>query len=447
MLPDPYPIRPWTAPCRGTVSVPGSKSLTNRALLLGALSGESIRLTGALFSRDSLLLADGLRALGFSVRQDPENALFEIRGCGGRIPSREARVDVGNAGTVARFLTAFACLAPEGNYSFDGDPEMRKRPMQGLIEVLERAGARFNFHQQPYCFPFTVRPSGLNGGTWSLDASASSQMVSALMLVAPYANEPVRIEAREVRPAFVRMTESLMRRFGVDVDGDPLKGYRIPAGVYRSSHPRFPIEPDASAASYFMALPLLLGGEVLVRGMHAGMLQGDTAFAGVLRALGTVITDRPDGWLVRSGPIPGKATSEFSFETFSDTFLTLAAVAPFLPEPVAISGIAHTRHQECDRPAAMAAGLRLVGTRVEEDPDRLAIFPLSPGEHRWERDHVVISTYRDHRVAMSFALAGCRDRRGDGRPWLSIADPECCSKTFPGFFSELDKLYQQSHDQ
>jgi 3-phosphoshikimate 1-carboxyvinyltransferase len=427
--------------------VPGSKSLTNRALLLGALSGESVRLKGALFSRDSLLLADGLRALGFAVRQDPGNAFFEIQGSGGRIPAREAEVHVGNAGTVARFLTAFACLAPEGSYSLDGDPEMRKRPMRGLIEVLERAGARFHFHQEPYCFPFTVHPSGLNGGTWSLDASASSQMVSALMLVAPYANEPVRIEARGVRPAFVRMTESLMRRFGVDVDGDPLKGYRIPSGTYRPPDPTFPIEPDASAASYFMALPLLLGGQVLVRGMHDGMLQGDTAFAGVLAALGNVIEDRPDGWLVRSGPPPQKTASGFSFETFSDTFLTLAAVAPFLPVPVTISGIAHTRHQECDRPAAMAAGLRLIGARVEEYPDRLAVLPLPPGQRRWDRDNVVISTYKDHRVAMSFALAGCRDRRGDSRPWLSIADPQCCSKTFPGFFSELDNLYQQSHDQ
>lgn len=447
MLPDPYPVRPWTSPCRGEVSLPGSKSLTNRALVLAAIGRGPVLLQNALFSRDSRLLVENLGRLGFSVEADEERETIRIEGKGGRVPVAQAELDVGNAGTAARFLTALVCLHSAGHYRIDGDMEMRERPMKGLIEALERAGARFHFHKRPYHFPLSVSTAGLQGGDWRVEAAASSQMCSALMMVAPHARDPVTIRASGARPAFVRMTEMLMRRVGAEIEGSPERGYRIlPAGDMRPSPECLPIEPDATAASYFMALPKTTGGSLLIRGLEEGMLQGDTAFAGVLSDLGMVRQTVPQGWEIQWNETPGGGPRTFSFETFSDTFLTLAAVAPLFPWPLTISGIGHTRFQETDRIAAMAEGLRLAGARVDTQEDRMTIHPWGKDEKREENCSVIINTYKDHRVAMSFAVAGSFDRYGDGRPWLSLADPACCGKTFPGFFSKLEELYLNAHD-
>jgi 3-phosphoshikimate 1-carboxyvinyltransferase len=446
-LPDPYPVRPWTAPCRGVVTLPGSKSLTNRALVLAALQEGVTRLQGALFSRDSRLLFEGLRALGFAVRTDASGSAIEVEGRGGEIPRAQADLFVGNAGTVARFLTALVCLHPEGRFRMDGDEEMRRRPMRGLIECLATLGARFTFHGEQGCFPFEVGTSGLRGGTWRVDAAASSQMLSALMMVAPLASGPVRLHAPGVRPAFVEMTARLMGQFGIRPDGDPASGYRIADGQrYRRSGREFPVEPDATAASYFMILPFVAGGSLLIEGMRDGLLQGDVAFADVLRQLGWSIREEAAGWRVEGPRQPVReAPAEFSFEAFSDTFLTLAAVVPLLPGPVTLSGIGHTRFQETNRIAAMAAGLTAAGARVVTGDDRITVQPLAQPGSLLEHP-VRIPTFKDHRVAMSFALLGCHDRRGDGLPWLAVEDPACCGKTFPGFFAELENLYRKCHD-
>jgi len=337
--------------------------------------------------------------VGFVVVTD-ENALtITIAGRGGEIPVREARLDVGNAGTAARFLTAFVCLRPDGAYHFDGDEAMRRRPIGALLEALESQGARASDRR----FPFTLHTAGLRGGTVELDASESSQMLSALLLVAPHAKTPLTVKLKGAAGSkpFVAMTEAMVQQFAA-----------APAD--------YAIEGDASAASYFLALPLVTGGHLAFTN-YGGPLQGDVKFREVAAAVGHA----------------RRAVTQ-NFREFSDTFLTLAAIAPLLDGPTRISGIAHTRKQETDRVAGMAAELKKLGQHVIETDDALEIHPrpLQAG--------VEIETYHDHRFAMSFAILGCHDLLQNGRPWLTIKDPGCCAKTFPAFFDLLEKLRRES---
>lgn len=446
MLPDPYPVMPWSKPCAGEIRLPGSKSLTNRALILAALCEGSVRLDGALFSRDTRLMAGALTELGFAIQQNQDGATIHIEGRGGSIPQASARLFVGNAGTAARFLTALVCLHPDGNYFIDGDEEMYSRPMAGLIEVLQKQGARFNFHGEPGCIPFEIRTAGLKGGHWRVDASASSQMLSAIMMVAPLAKESVRIDCPNVRPAFVNMTAGIMRQWGAILAGTPSEGFDLRAGqAYRVPEGGcFPIEPDVTAASYFMMLPVVAGGEIHILGFHQNMLQGDKAFAHVLQRLGVHVEQTAKGLRLSQADCALSGHQHFDFTQFSDTFLTLAAIAPLLPTPITIGGIGHTRFQETDRIHGMATELRKVGATVIERDASLTISPF-PAAGPSGRKPVVVETYRDHRVAMSFAILGCSSRFGT-EPWIHIADPGCCGKTFPGFFGELEALYQTIHD-
>ena len=414
-LPDLLPIPPFTQPARGAVELPGSKSITNRALILAALSARTVTLRGALFSRDTRIMVAALRALGFAVEFDEAALTITIAGRGGEIPNREARIDVGNAGTAARFLTAFVCLRPDGVYRFDGDEAMRRRPIGALLEALAMQGARADSTS----FPFTLRTAGLPGGTVGLDASESSQMLSALLMVAPHARTPLTVNLKGAAGSkpFVVMTEQMLAQFAA-----------TPA-VYD-------IEADASAASYYLALPLVAGGAVALGGYRpTGSLQGDVRFADVLRAVGLTL----EGTTARFARGGARRGVTADFRQFSDTFLTLAAIAPLLDGPTRISGIAHTRKQETDRVAGMARELGKLGQHVIEQEDSLEIHPrpLTAG--------VEIETYHDHRFAMSFGILGCHDLHGDGRPWLSIKDPACCGKTFPAFFDLLARLRAASH--
>jgi 3-phosphoshikimate 1-carboxyvinyltransferase len=394
------PIQPFTKPVRGSVMLPGSKSITNRALILAALARGTTTLHGALFSRDTHIMVAALRALGFLIVADEKALTITVAGRGGEIPVREAKIDVGNAGTAARFLTAFVCLRPDGTYHFDGDEAMRRRPIGALLEALESQGAQASARS----FPFTLRTAGLRGGPVDLDASESSQMLSALLMVAPHAQSPltVKLKGEAGSKPFVTMTEAMVRQFAA-----------APAD-YR-------IEGDASAASYFLALPVVTGG-VLALPNYGGPLQGDMKFSEVIAAVAR-----------------GRRGLDRNFREFSDTFLTLAAIAPLLEGPTKISGIAHTRKQETDRVAGMARELTKLGQHVIETEDSLEIHPrpLTPG--------VEIETYHDHRFAMSFGILGCHDLLKNGRAWLTIKDPACCAKTFPAFFDLLAGLRAASH--
>lgn len=419
-LPDPLPIQPFTHPVRGEVTLPGSKSITNRALLLAALSDGPVTLTNALFSRDTEIMAAALNQLGIEVKLDPAARTMRVTGHGGKIPAAAASLFVGNAGTVARFLTAFVCLRPGGSYNFDSDPAMYRRPIGPLLDALATQGARTEARN----FPFTLETTGLAGGAVEIDASESSQLLSALLLVAPHARSPltVKLKGATVSKPFVAMTERMLRQF--------------------AERPKtYAIEGDATAASYFLALPLVAGGTIALPGYSIDhSLQGDVRFAQVLAQAGVAVTEteEPKGaeaWIVTGAPRRGVKAD---FNAFSDTFLTLAALAPLLTGPTKITGIAHTRKQETDRVAGMACELRKLDQDVVEEEDSLTITP------RPLKSGVEIETYHDHRFAMSFGILGCHNLHGDGRPWLSIKDPGCCAKTFPDFFELLASLRQKS---
>ena len=446
MLPDPLPIQPFTRPVRGEAALPGSKSLTNRALLLAALCDQPIRLTGALFSEDTRLMAEALRRLGCSVIADETASTLAISDQRAAFTSRQP-VDlfVGLAGTAARFLTALCAAAPRGVYRIDGVPQMRKRPMAGLISALRALGADVRCTGEEGFFPLEIHARGLLGGPVSLDASESSQMLSALCMVAPLAQKAVEITlVGGVRWPFVQMTARLMENFGQPAierrKGDVVF---IPAATrYVRKDGVYAIESDATAASYFVALPLVVGGSLTLPGLQGlGQgLQGDTAFLEVAQRAGARVAPADGGRGIeirfQAGAPRRGVTQDFS--NFSDTFLTLAAIAPLLGGPTRITGIAHTRKQETDRVAGMARELKKLGQDVREENDALTISPrpLTTG--------VEIETYHDHRFAMSFGILGCHDLLKNGRPWLSIKDPGCCAKTFPNFFELLDALREKS---
>ncbi|MCF7688439.1 MAG: 3-phosphoshikimate 1-carboxyvinyltransferase [Cephaloticoccus sp.] len=415
-LADPLPVIPFTRPARGRVLLPGSKSITNRALILGALSRETVTLRGALFSRDTHIMVAALQALGFIVTTDEPALTITITGQHGNIPVKEAVIAVGNAGTAARFLTALVCLREHGVYHFDGDDAMRSRPIGALLDALATQGATANARN----FPFTLQTAGLPGGKVELDASESSQMLSALLMVGTHARTPFRISLTGTpgsRP-FVKMTERMI-------------------GQFEAGPTSYDIEGDASAASYFLTLPLVTGGEITLPN-YGGSLQGDVKYLEVLELIG-LQAGAPDEIPRFHCDAPGKMMGvTHNFREFSDTFLTLAALAPLLDGPTKITGIAHTRKQETDRVAGMARELIKLGQRVVEEEDSLEIYPqpLQSGQ--------IIETYHDHRFAMSFGILGCHDLHGDGRPWLAIKDPGCCAKTFPHFFDELESVRQNS---
>ncbi len=462
-LPDRLSIQPFTHPARGEVTLPGSKSLTNRALLLAALCDRPVTLTGALFSEDTHLMAEALRRLGFTVEADEAKQTLHVANQQNGFTVGQTDLFVGLAGTAARFLTALCAVAPRGVYRLDGVPQMRKRPMRGLIDALRQLGADIRCTGDEGFFPLEIHARGLRGGRTSIDASESSQMLSALFMVAPRAEQAVHVElSTAVRWPFVRMTTAMMAEFGHDVSRQTETSvYGIATGRYISPG-IYTIEPDATAASYYLALPLATGGSVYLPGMRppgSGM-QGDTRFIDVLRRVGMTVAPRLsegaiDFQLGRSTRCDGIESSfefkaprrgvEEDFSEFSDTFLTLAALSPLLAGLTRISGIAHSRKQETDRVAGMARELTKLGQRVREENDSLTIEPNLAALKRLTAERPLeIETYGDHRFAMSFGVLGCHDLHGDGRPWLTIVNPACCAKTFPNFFELLETVRQTS---
>lgn len=444
-LPETLLIHPFRHKLNSQVRLPGSKSITNRALLLAALSKESLTLEGALFSDDTRIMIQCLQELGFTVRPDEAGASIFVVGRSGHIPRDKAKLFVGNAGTAARFLTAFLALRPDGEYHLDGTEAMRKRPMRGLLDALTRCGAaEVHYHGEPGHFPFTLKTKGLSGGELRVNASSSSQLLSALLMIAPCAQGPItlHLDGPTVSLPFVGMTLAMMEQFGqvpqANSDTGPFSFQG--QGVYYYPRPAYLIEPDATAASYFFMLPWITGGSLRVKDTYGISLQGDIRFVEELKPLGAFFgVDGRD--LVATFQPGHKSGIKANFNAISDTFLTLAAVTPLLHGPTVISGIAHTRKQETDRIHAMATELKRLGQNVVETEDSLQVIPDYEALRRVSKDGpVTIETYEDHRVAMSFAILGSHDLYGDGRPWLAIHNPSCCAKTFPNFFETLESL-------
>jgi len=411
-------------PVRGTVRPPGSKSITNRALVCAALAAGRSLLPGALESEDTRVMIDSLRRLGLCVEHDPAEATISIEGCAGRLPVTQADLYAANSGTTIRFLTALVALG-HGRYRLDGTPRMRQRPIQDLLDALRPLGANARSETDSGCPPVVVEAAGLRGGRTEVAGSISSQFLSALLMAAPCAESPVEIAVRGrlVSEPYVRMTLGVMRAFGVEVEHDELQHFRIPAaGSYRAC--RYPIEPDASAASYFFGAAAVSGGRVTVEGLSRHSLQGDVAFCECLRRMGCRVEYGEESITVEGAPLRG---IQADMNAISDTVPTLAAVALFAEGPTTITGVGHIRHKETDRLAAVATEARRLGAEVEEHADGLTIRPGAL--HGAE-----IQTYDDHRMAMSFALVGLRI------PGVRILDPECTGKTYPGFFDDLKRL-------
>lgn len=421
-------ITPVPHPLDASLQVPGSKSITNRALLLAALADGITRLQNALFSDDSLYLVSALQSLGFNIEISPQAAIMTVNGLGGNIPANQADLFIGNAGTAARFLTAFLTLG-HGEYTLDGEARMHERPIGDLVGALGQLGADLTAtsNQGMLCLPLSMHAAGLPGGRASIAGDISSQFLSALLMVAPYAHESVELEIStdlNSQP-YVEMTLGLMAEFGVQVEGGDFNRFLINPAQY-SPRESYWIEPDASAAATFFAAPALCGGSVRVEGLRLSSIQGDIRFLDVLEEMGCGVEEDEQG-IVVIGTQQLRGV-DVDLHAMPDAAQTLAVLAPFADTPTHIRGIASARYKECDRISATAAELRRLSVRVDEHEDGLTIYPaesIQPAE---------IQTYHDHRMAMAFALLGLRV------PGIQIENPGCVSKTFPDFFRVLESL-------
>lgn len=420
---DVYAVTPVNGPVNGTIRPPGSKSLTNRALIIAALAEGTSRLTGVLASRDTEVMVDSLQKLGISVIHDSAAKTMQVTGCGGRFQTQIADLWCENSGTSIRFLTAL-CATGQGRFRMDGNDRMRERPIGPLVEALRQIGIEATCERGNSCPPVVVESRGIPEGEIRVGGDLSSQYLSALLMAAPAALGPVTVAVTGelVSRPYIDMTLSIMRDFGASVSEPALNRFVIANHAY--SGREYAVEPDASAASYFFALAAMTGGTVTVEGLTRGALQGDVRFAEVLGQMGCVIE-----WGANSTTITGRPLCgiDVDMNDISDTAQTLACVAPFANGPTRIRNVAHMRLKETDRVSAVVTELRRLGLQVEEFDDGLTIHPgpMQPA---------TIHTYDDHRMAMSFTLIGLR------QPGVIIADPGCTSKTYPEYFEDLERL-------
>jgi 3-phosphoshikimate 1-carboxyvinyltransferase len=421
------PIRQATAPIRAHIEVPGSKSITNRALLLAALADGVSELSGILLSDDTLALIQALQQLGIVVQVHASTKTCVIAGCQGRFPKTQATIDCKSAGTVARFLLAAAAASP-GVYLFDGSAQLRARPLAQLLQILKKQGAKFE-PDQVQQLPFTLYGAqGLYGGEIEISSSETSQYLSAMLMIAPFAKNSVILTTHDVvSQPFIDMTCAMMGDFGVLVRRMHNARYSVPAP--QRYHARsYEIEPDISTASYFFAAAAVTAGSVTIKSIHRDTTkQGDIAFLTVLQKMGCVIHETETGLTVQ-GPEVLRGI-DVDMLDFSDTFMTLAAIAPFATTPTMITNIAHTRSQESDRISVMRKGLETLNIQVEEGRDWIKIFPSKPVGG-------IVDAHHDHRIAMAFAIVGLRVEG------VEIEGAECVTKTCPQFFTLWESLLQ-----
>lgn len=438
-------IIPITHPLNATVRVPGSKSITNRALLISALANGTTKLSNALFSDDSKYFAQALQTLGFDVKLDEANHEMTVVGLGGKIPAKKAELFIGNAGTAARFLSAFLTLG-NGEYIVDGDARMRERPIGDLIASLTQLGANIttindraqtvktavSSQRSEIYLPIKIIANQLTGGKTKIAGDISSQFLSALLMIAPYAQSEIEITlSTELNSKpYVDMTIEVMKEFGVEIERDTYSRFTIRSSQYLPIT-NYPVESDASAASYFFAAPAICGGTVKVENISRKSLQGDIKFLDVLTQMGCLVEEKDNSVLVTChSSLKG---IDINMRDIPDTAQTLAAVAPFADTPTRIRGIASARVKETDRVSATCVELKRLGVQVEEHQDGMTIYPCKTFQP------ANIQTYNDHRMAMAFSLIGLRF---DG---VTIENPHCVSKTFPNYFEALEALRKQGN--
>jgi 3-phosphoshikimate 1-carboxyvinyltransferase len=417
-LPDVLTVAPLSSPLDATVRPPGSKSITNRALLCAALAPGTSTLTGALFADDTRAMMGAVAALGATVDADPATGTVTVAGVDPRAASSGAVVDARQSGTTSRFILPAAALRP-GRTVVDGTAQLRARPFGPVLDALRDVGAEVEELDRPGYLPAAVR-GPLRGGPVRVSGHLSSQFLSGLLMAGPLMAGGLAVELTSplVSVPYVEMTKAVMAAFGVEVEG-----LRVRAGSYRPAS--FAIEPDASAASYFLGAAAVAGGRVTVRGLGSASLQGDVAFADVLARMGATVTRSAEELTVSAGA--ALHGIDVDMADISDTAQTLAAVAVFADSPTRVRGIGFIRGKETNRVAAVVTELRRAGIDAVEDEDGFTVHPGVPRPTRF-------ATYEDHRMAMSLSLLGLR------APGIEIADPGCVAKTYPDFFTDLARL-------
>ena len=421
-----YQVPNIDGPLNFSVEVPGSKSLTNRALLIAALSDREVRLSNVLFSDDTRHFMDCLINLGFEVEKDEIAKIVIVKGNRGVIPKRKATINVGSAGTAARFLTAFLGASP-GEYLVEASPQMSARPMRPLIEALKSLGAQFEFLGRSDCLPFKVKGAGSPDGVVTLEGNISSQFLSALLIVGCLGKTGLEIEVSGELAAkpYIEMTLRMMADFGVEIQNDDFRKFKVTPQRYIGKD--YPIEPDVSNACYFWAMAVLTGGSAMVKDIPLDSLQGDLQFLRVLKGLGARIGDKKHGIYIE-GPTGGEFQGiEADLSATPDQTMTLAALAPYASSPTIIRNVGLIKFHESNRIVAIISELKRMGIQAEELNDGIIIHPGKP--HSAE-----IETYDDHRMAMAFALTGLRT------PGIRIKNPGCTKKTFENYFKIFDRI-------
>lgn len=423
---DSIEIQPVNGPINGRITPPGSKSITNRALIVAALAQGKSTLSGVLQSDDTHVMLESLKRLGIDWNQDDQETI-SISGCAGKIPSSEVTLWLENSGTSIRFLSAF-CALGVGQYELDGNSRMRERPIIDLVNSLRQLEVDAHCMHGTECPPISVRSSGIPGGTVHIAGGLSSQYLSALLMIAPYASSELEIivDGELVSKPYIELTMRVMESFGVQAQTQNLQRFQITPQLYTAQ--QYAIEPDASAASYFFAAAAITGGTVKIDHLHRNALQGDIKFVDALEQMGCQIQWDENSVTVTGGELRG---IDIDMNAISDTAQTLAAVAVFAQGPTRVRNVEHMRFKETDRVAAVVTELKRLGIKTEEHTDGYTIHPgpVSPA---------CIKTYDDHRMAMSFSLIGLREQG------IVIADPGCTAKTYPHYFEDLAKLCENS---
>jgi 3-phosphoshikimate 1-carboxyvinyltransferase len=425
-------LTPFERPFRATIAPPGSKSLTNRALVIAALADGVSTLSNVLIADDTEVMIEGLQALGYKLHVDRKKGRVRVHGKAGEVPAKKADIACGNSGTTIRFLTAL-CSLGTGTYRLSGAARMRERPIGELVELLTALGGRIRYEEREGYPPVIVEANGLSGSRTTFPAAHSSQYLSAALMAAPYAETDVivALEPGQTSWPYVEMTARLMLLFGGQAiislehpDVRP-KELRVFGGVYGARD--YTVEPDASNATYFMAAAAIRpGASVTIPGLGRGSLQGDVGFGEVLEKMGAAV--RLDDDSVTVDGAERLRGIDVDMGAMPDAAMTLAAIAVFAHGRTTIRGLHTFRVKETDRLAAIETELRKLGATVEIEGDTLHIDP--PHELR----PAAIDTYDDHRMAMAFAVVGTR---ADG---ITIRDAECVSKTYPRFFEDLESL-------
>ena len=430
------PIIPAAGPVTGSVRPPGSRSLTNRALMAAALADGASEIVEVGLSGDTRICAEALRTLGIGLEVDEAARRMRITGCVGRVPpgfdpaeAGPKEIFTGDSGTATRFLTALVA-AGRGRYRVDGSPRMRERPIQDLLDGLAALGVRAESEARNGCPPVVVQTEGLSGGEVRVSGSVSSQFLSALLMAAPAASGPVRLSVAGelVSKPYVDMTLAVMRDFGIPVRREGYAWFSVPApAAYRAR--RYAVEPDASSASYFLAAAAATGGCVTVEGLARDSAQGDARFADLLAEMGCRVEWSEAGVTV-AGPERLRGIRA-DMNAMPDMVPTLAPLALLARGRTVIENVANLRVKESDRLAALATELGRLGAEVRQRPDGLTIRP--PREVR----PAEVLTYNDHRLAMGLAMVGLVV------PGLRIAGAECVAKTYPDFFEDLERLVRK----